>query len=122
MGVERNADDHTATWRHGVHERRITRLGIDEFAASIAAKRDLKAQRIQNFPEDDLIGRNALAVRALLFESVRVVASIPADPGQRILTCMSSERRRAEGPFIARETRATAHPCRSCARPPRHPT
>src|SRR5258708_9109727 len=122
MGVERNADDHTATWRHGVHERRITRLGIDEFAASIAAKRELKAQRIQNFPEDDLIGRNALAVRDLLFEGVRVVARIPGDPGQRLLNCLHRERRRAEGVFIERETRETGYRRRYRAGRRRHRT
>ena len=42
----------TATQRHGVHERPI----IDELAAGTAVKRELKAQGIQDFPEDDLIG------------------------------------------------------------------
>jgi hypothetical protein len=71
MGVERNADDHTAAWRHGIHERRVPRLGIDELAAGTAVKRELKAQGIQDFPEDDLIWRNPLAVRDLLFKGAR---------------------------------------------------
>jgi hypothetical protein len=66
----------TATQRHGVHERPI----IDELAASAAARRELKAERIEDFAEDDLIGRNALAVRDLLFEGLRIVARIPAIP------------------------------------------
>ena len=102
MGVERNADDHTPTRRHGVHERRITWLRIDELATSAAIKRELKAQRIEDFPEDDLIGRNALAVRDLLFEGVRIVARIPGDLGQRVLNCLHREWRRAEGIFIQR--------------------
>jgi hypothetical protein len=51
MGVERNAHDHTAAWRHGIHERRVPRLGIAELAAGTAVKRKLEAQGIQDFPE-----------------------------------------------------------------------
>ena len=80
MGVERNADNYTATWRHVIHQRRIARLRIDELASSAAVERELKAQRIEDFPEDDLIGRNALALRDLLFEGVCIVARIPGDP------------------------------------------
>jgi hypothetical protein len=74
MSVERNADDHAATWRHGIHESRITWLGIDELAARAAVKRELKTQGIEDFPKDDLFGRNALAIPDQLFEGLRIVA------------------------------------------------
>src|ERR1700704_2819405 len=104
MGVEWNTDNYTATWRHGIHQRRIARLRIDELASSAAVERELKAQRLEDFPEDDLIGRNALALRDLLFEGVCIIARIPGDPGQRVLNCLRREWRRAEGIVIQRQT------------------
>src|SRR4029077_15458750 len=97
-----------ATWRHGIHESRITWLGIDELAARAAVKRELKTQGIEDFPKDDLFGRNALAIPDQLFEGLRIVARIPGDLGQGFLNCLHREWRRAEGFFIQRETRETA--------------
>jgi hypothetical protein len=90
----------TATKRHGVHERPI----IDELAASAAAKRELKAERIEDFAEDDLIGRNALAVRDLLFEGLPSSPEYRAIPVNALLNCFHRKGRRPEEIFIQRET------------------
>ena len=107
MGVERNANDYTATRCHGIHERRITRFGIDELASGPALQCKLKAQGIEDFPKDDLIGRNAFALRDLLFEGMRIVARVSGDLGQRILNSPYCQRRRAKGIFIQRKARET---------------
>jgi hypothetical protein len=96
------------------------RLGIDELAAGTTVKRELKAQGIQDFPEDDLIGRNALAVRDLLFKGARIVACIPGDFGQRVLNCLHCKWRRTQWIFIQREARETG--CRRQAGRRRHRT
>ena len=49
-----------------------------------------------------------LIIRLIDDATVRIVASIPDDPGQRILNCLHRERRRAEGIFIQRETHETS--------------
>jgi hypothetical protein len=76
----------TATW-----------LGIDELAARAAVKRELKTQGIEDFPKNDLFGRNALAIHDQLFEGLRIVARVPGDLGQGVLNCLHREWRRAEG-------------------------
>ena len=62
----------------------------------------MHARRLGGFVDSPC---SLLIIRLIDDATVRIVASIPGDPGQRILNCLHRERRRAEGIFIQRERR-----------------
>ena len=90
------SDDHAASRCNAIHQRRISGLGIDEFAARTAADRQIETEFVENFAEHDLSGRDVFALGNRRRQLSDFIAGVAAEIGEMELDRLARQRRGSE--------------------------